>query len=107
VSTFAIKQADNRKICPVLGIKIHVKVHKLLSISVTRGFLFPSLSKDKHVAYSSLNSSAAQSQLEVYVKQLTHHFKDRKFLWHLLKLAFMKLWITLVGNLRQLNITSN
>ena len=65
------QRAENKLICPVLGIEIYIKICNLLAIDVTKGFLFRSL-PDK------FSSSAAQSKLDDYVKQLGSYFKERR-----------------------------
>ena len=50
--------------------------------TVTKGFLFRSLSKGKCITADKFNSSAAQSRLDEYVKQLASHFKERRLTLH-------------------------
>ena len=54
----------------------------LLAIDVTKGFLFRSLSKERYIAANRFNSSAAQSRLDEYVKQLASYFKERRLTLH-------------------------
>ena len=77
-NVFALKRAVNKLICPVLGIEVYIKICNLLVIDVTKGFLFRSLSKEKCITADKFNSSAAQSRLDEYVKQLASHFKPER-----------------------------
>lgn len=81
-NVFALKRAVNKLICPVLGIEVYIKICNLRAVDVTKGFLFRSLSKGKCITADKFNSSAAQSRLDEYVKQLASHFKERRLTLH-------------------------
>ena len=81
-NVFALKRAVNKLICPVLGVEVYIKICNLLAIDVTKGFLFRSLSKEKCITADKFNSSAAQSRLDEYVKQLASRFKERRLTPH-------------------------
>ena len=81
-NVFALKRAENKLICPVLGIEIYVKICNLLAIDVIKGFLFRSLSKEKYIAPDKFSSSAAQSRIDEYDKQLVSYFKERRLTLH-------------------------
>ena len=70
------KRAVNKLICPLLGIEFYVKICNLLTIDVTKGFLFRSLSKKKYILLP------IRRVRYLYVKQLAFYFKERKWTLH-------------------------
>ena len=79
---FAIKHYKDPLLCPVKAIETYVAMSDLLNVSVKDGFLFRPVDQSGDVLSGPFQASAAQARLNVYVKQLSHLFKDRRITLH-------------------------
>ena len=69
-------------LCPVTAIEVYISVSELLGISLRQGYLFRPTTPSGEVAIGPLDSSAAQSRLSTYVRELPLVFGSRRITLH-------------------------
>ena len=79
---FALKRNRNPTLCPVVALEVYVRMCDYLKIPITQGYLFRPTSPTGEVPSTPFDSSAAQSRLSAYVRDLPDYFKDRHITLH-------------------------
>lgn len=79
---FALKRNRNPTLCPVVALEVYVRMCDYFKIPIRQGYLFRPTSPSGEVVAAPFDSSAAQSRLSAYVKELPEFFKDRHITLH-------------------------
>ena len=80
---FSLKRyTGDLSLCPVMAIEIYISVSELLGISLRQGYLFRPTTPSGKVQSGPFDSSAAQSRLSTYVRELPMAFGNRSITLH-------------------------
>ena len=81
-NVFAFKRGTVRCTCPVAGIEMYFKIAEAMGITVSRGFLFKSLTKEGKISSAPFSAAAARARFQVYCHALFSEWPDRQFSLH-------------------------
>lgn len=65
-----VRRISNKTTCPVVAMDLYVSHAKAMGIDLTTGYLFRPTTPDRGIQNKSFSSSAAESHLKLYLREL-------------------------------------
>lgn len=69
-NVFGVRRNAQAEICPIRGIERYLEVAREIRVDLTRGYLFRPITPDLGIKDASFTSSAAESRLKSYLKEM-------------------------------------
>ena len=69
-NVFGVRRNAHVEICPIRGIERYMEVARDVRVDLTRGYLFPPTTPDPGIKNVPFTSSAAESRLKTYLKEM-------------------------------------